>query len=106
MWPFGPVRTVPTDPAMPELTVSVPATDELVGVEGVVADPAGAAVEEVVVEPEADVPELHAAAVTARAARRATSAQCLLCSDLGSDLCSDLDVELGMSVSELGWSFD
>jgi hypothetical protein len=130
--PFGPVRTVPTEPADPELMVSDPALPELVEV---VPDPAGATVEEVVVEPADDVPELHAAAVTATAARRATSVQRLrpdraafrepnnvprldprgnlstglstgLSTELSTRLSTDLNVDLGMYVSELGWSCD
>ena len=68
MWPFGPVSTVPTEPAVPELTVSVPEPA------AVVPDAPGETVEEVVVA-EPDDPELQAAAVTARPASSAKSVQ-------------------------------
>jgi hypothetical protein len=76
VWPFGPVRTLPTDVAVPELTVSVAELEPgletaVVGVEpaGAVVgvEPPGATV--VVVEDAPFVPDEQAAAVRARAAR-------------------------------------
>ena len=98
VWPFGPVRTFPTDVAVPELTVRVPPLGE------VVPEAPGDAVEEV----EAEVPELQAAAVTATAAKRATSAQRLRPEEpvmpaKGLAVEGFTVVELGMfSLSELG----
>jgi hypothetical protein len=94
VWPFGPVRTVPTDVAMPELTKSDP---PLVVVEP---EAAGVVVEEEIVdevdEPAAD-PEVQAAAVTATAARSATSAH-----RLRADPGIDLIVERCIFASDLG----
>jgi hypothetical protein len=79
VWPFGPVRTLPSDPAVPELTINAPAV--------VVVDPEapGETVDAVVDELEADGPELQAAAVTLTAARSAASVHSLRV-DPGSDL--------------------
>ena len=63
MWPFGPVRTVPTDPAFPDPTESAPVVDA--GVE-VVDDPVELPAGVVVVDPEAAGVEEQAAAVMAR----------------------------------------
>ncbi len=101
VWPFGPVRTFPTDVAVPELTVRVPPLGE------VVPEAPGDAAEEVE-ELEAEVPELQAAAVTATAAKSARSAQrfrpeepLMAANRLASE--GFMVVELGMfSLSELG----
>jgi hypothetical protein len=92
VWPFGPVRTVPTEAAEPELTVNPPPVVEV--------DPEAAdeLVDDEVDDPEEDGLELQAAAVTQTAASTATSVH-----RLRVDPGSDLSVDLCMCVSDLGW---
>lgn len=105
MWPVGPVSTVPTEPAFAVVTDSADAVDpavdevldELVGLE-------------VVVVPADDVgDEEHAAAVIAspmssplRASARPWRPRASRRPKLTTDLVSGVDVELSMSISELG----
>ena len=105
MWPFGPVSTVPTDPAFPVAIESaeavVPPGDEVVD--------ELEELEVVVVVDAAVGDEEHAAAMIARPMIRPLRAKPRLCG-MGSrwraseatDLVTEVDVGLSMSISELG----
>ena len=100
MWPFGPVSTVPAEPAIPVAIESAEAVDPpVVVVVGVV----------VVVEAEVVGDDEHAAAVIANPMMRPPRARPRLCgkgatwrASVATDLVAGVDIDLSMSISELG----